>query len=219
MICPETMSVGTYVLGALDAAERLELERHIAWCGFCREELLRLASLPGLLHRVSAEDVIDPLTAVAPPDLPPPPPALPPSPRRIARPRMLLAAAIVVLVVLAGGLVGRQLLADPASQVANSVTWSATDGAYGIDTIAHLSTQPWGTDIQLKMEHLSPGQTCMLVVHSRTGQSETAGWWSTGGGTLASVPGSTSIKLPDIDRVDVVRSDNVVLATLTPASR
>lgn len=247
MRCPETRSIGAYLLGALDPHEHLEMEQHLTECAICRQELVEVAHLPGLLHRLTLEDVT-PQTAAQSlgpmfqPDIivgalpgataPIDPPSLPDATtpitsarsglrrRHLTRSRTLLVAAIIGMVVIAGAMAGRELLADPGQQASSGVTtWSATDAAGGIDTTARLASQPWGTDIRLRMEDLPPGQTCKLVVHARTGAVETAGWWSTNYEAHLSVPASTSIPLSDIDRVDVIRSDNIVLATLTSTTR
>jgi anti-sigma factor RsiW len=52
MTCPEMIAIGAYILGALSLDDRLEMQRHLDDCEACREELLRLAPLPGLLHAV-----------------------------------------------------------------------------------------------------------------------------------------------------------------------
>ena len=44
--------LGVYVLGAIDPAERSQVDRHLSACPDCREELAGLASLPALLRRV-----------------------------------------------------------------------------------------------------------------------------------------------------------------------
>src|SRR5690242_801017 len=49
MTCPMMMSLGVYVLGAADSAERRRLEAHLPGCQECQTELRRLAPLPGLL--------------------------------------------------------------------------------------------------------------------------------------------------------------------------
>jgi hypothetical protein len=57
MTCQVMLSLGPYVLGAADAGERRLVEGHLAGCGVCRDELLRLAPLPGLLARLPAGSV------------------------------------------------------------------------------------------------------------------------------------------------------------------
>jgi hypothetical protein len=57
MECAEArISLGVYVLGAIDPAERALVESHLATCRDCRDELAGLAGLPALLARVSAEE-------------------------------------------------------------------------------------------------------------------------------------------------------------------
>lgn len=243
MRCPETRSIGAYLLGALDPHEHLEMEQHLTECAICRQELVEVAHLPGLLHRLTLEDVTSQTAAqnlgpMFQPDihvgrlpgatalielasLPDATTAITLARSwlkgHLTRSRSVLVAAIIGMVLIAGAIAG---LAEPGQHASSVVTtWSATDAAGGIDTTARLASQPWGTDIRLRMADLPPGQTCKLVVHARTGAAETAGWWSTNYEAHLSVPASTSIPLSDIDRVDVIRSDNIVLATLTSTSR
>jgi hypothetical protein len=53
------ISLGAYVLGALDPADRSALEAHLVTCPACRAELASLAGLPGLLGRLRLDDVAD----------------------------------------------------------------------------------------------------------------------------------------------------------------
>jgi anti-sigma factor RsiW len=57
MMCPETRSIGAYLLGALDPEEQVEMERHLTSCEICRQELIEVAPLPGLMHRLTLDDV------------------------------------------------------------------------------------------------------------------------------------------------------------------
>ncbi len=55
--CPEArVSLGVYVLGAIDPADRALVDAHLTTCNACRDELAGLAGLPALLSRVSAEE-------------------------------------------------------------------------------------------------------------------------------------------------------------------
>lgn len=51
-------SLGSYLVGALDPVERAEVEAHLSACGSCREELASYAGLPGLMSRVTREEVV-----------------------------------------------------------------------------------------------------------------------------------------------------------------
>lgn len=59
MTCPSTVTLGAYLLGALDPQERYEFESHLGGCETCRTELIRLAPLPGMLNQISLEDFAD----------------------------------------------------------------------------------------------------------------------------------------------------------------
>ncbi|MEV7966553.1 zf-HC2 domain-containing protein [Sphaerisporangium sp. NPDC088356] len=51
------MSLGAYMLGALDADEMVQVEAHLATCPDCRAELDEISGLSALLARVSEEDI------------------------------------------------------------------------------------------------------------------------------------------------------------------
>ena len=48
------VQLGIYVLGAISPADRALVVRHLATCPDCRDELVGLAALPGLLLRPPA---------------------------------------------------------------------------------------------------------------------------------------------------------------------
>ena len=65
-----------YVLGALSPEQRKEFEEHLGGCQACRDAVVELAGLPGLLARVPASDLLaveepddDDLVAEPPPSL------------------------------------------------------------------------------------------------------------------------------------------------------
>jgi anti-sigma factor RsiW len=98
--CRESVSLGAYLLGALDPEERVAMEAHVATCPHCTRELLELAPLPGLLRHTPFEEL--PQSAAAaeslsrvreqPPLLPDPlleplpEPALEPAPKALPGP-------------------------------------------------------------------------------------------------------------------------------------
>lgn len=209
MTCPETMSVGAYVLGALDTEERRTTERHLHTCVDCREALLQFAHLPGLLHAVPLEDVEPFETAPPAPSLT----AVHDSAMAVRRKQWVRRALLGAMAVVVLGVIG--VVAWPQ---AGTTTWTATNGVGGIDTTAKLTSRGWGTDIQLQMTDLQPDEHCMLIVHGRDGTTETAGWWASNGRDQAHVPASTSIPLRDIARLEVVTAGDTVLSTMTPTS-
>jgi anti-sigma factor RsiW len=52
-----TMSLGVYLLGALDPLERAEVESHLQKCAECRLELNELAALPSVLDQLTVDDI------------------------------------------------------------------------------------------------------------------------------------------------------------------
>ncbi|TQS24468.1 anti-sigma factor [Microbispora sp. KK1-11] len=114
MTCEEVrISLGAYVLGALDAEETAEVEAHLETCAACRAELAELSGLPPLLARVSAEDieraaappraVLDGVFADAFAAVSASAPAVVTPVRRGRRSRVLLALAASVVVAAVGG--------------------------------------------------------------------------------------------------------------------
>ena len=56
--CTEArLSLGVYVLGAIDPAERSLVDAHLQTCRECRDELAGLAGLPALLARVNPDEI------------------------------------------------------------------------------------------------------------------------------------------------------------------
>jgi anti-sigma factor RsiW len=211
MTCAQMTSLGAYVLGALDGPDRLATEEHLRECARCRDELVRLAPLPGLLAQVSLDElgepegdpVREPVAAWTEPSDDQP---------WWRRTRILASAAAVVAILSAVGIAGLVVVGPSETAAA---TWSTSPTSTGIDATATLSPRGWGTDVDLVMDDLPSRQRCRLVVWSDDGRVETAGWWTTGYSTSAEVPGSTSIDLASIDRMEVHAGDRV-LAVLHP---
>ncbi len=67
-------SLGSYVLGALDASDRAAVEEHLKTCVGCRAELVTFAGLPGLMGRLTAQEAQDGRLRTRPPCCPPPSP-------------------------------------------------------------------------------------------------------------------------------------------------
>ncbi|MGQ0841649.1 anti-sigma factor family protein [Actinokineospora sp.] len=236
MSCPRTTSLGAYLLGALDLAERAEFEAHLAACESCRTELVRLAPLPGLLHRITTADFED----ADPTEDVPTPAALdswarleadqdfaePATPvdevaarrnRGRRRLRVLAAAAVVVVALGVGGVVGYGLLRPPAAPEPVTVSWSATNPTSGAHADVDLIDRAWGTEVRIRLSEVPPGKPCMLVVRDREGNREIAGWWSTGFTPDEEIPGSTSFDLNNIATVEVVTEKTVLVDVPAPA--
>jgi anti-sigma factor RsiW len=232
MTCRNTVSLGAYLLGALDPAERSTYEDHMDTCATCQAELLRLAPLPGLLQRMTPADfdaieaaeledeipdwlslpveaeLVDPLPEEA---------QAPPRQSWLRRHRLALAAAAAVVLLAIGGVVMFQP-PPPQAVIAAPVTWTADDPTTGVHGSVDLVNRAWGTEVRLSMDGVPPGhKICHLIVYSRDGASEVAGKWTAGYyKAITSVPGSTSIKLADIERIEVIAGSGLLIGIPTP---
>lgn len=219
--CIQTVSLGAYVLGALEPVERAAFEAHLASCPACRAELVRLAPLPGLLHQITPEDFLDSAeqTWTTTPDGEPIEPPLPEpasAPRR-RRYWLVAAAAVLALLIGVGGVLGYQAMTKPsttAPPIAQSVTWSAQDPGSGMHADAQLINRAWGTEVRLQLDESPSGKPCKLVVRDRNGGREVAGWWSAGYDTKDIIPGSTSMGITDITHLQIVTDDDKVLVDI-----
>ncbi|HVW43972.1 MAG TPA: zf-HC2 domain-containing protein [Amycolatopsis sp.] len=203
MKCPHTNSIGAHLLGALEPGESLELERHYRTCPHCRDELVRLAPLPGLLQHISPGDTE-------------PPPVR--APLRSSRRTRRLRAAAAALALFAATAVGGYATghATSGTPAAAAVSWSNTvDPAPGMRATAQLSAQPWGTEVRLHLTDPPPGQQCRLVVFTADGRQQTTGWWTTGYYTDADITTSTSLPLTELTRLEVQDTTGTSLAGIT----
>lgn len=225
-------SLGVYVLGAIDPAERGMVDAHLATCRDCRDELAGLAGLPALLARVNQDEVSricadDTVRASA--DERPPGELLgtvlnlADARRRRSRWRFLAVAAAVV--VIAGGLFGGlssmgggtrtvtvPLTQGPAHwdtiQAANDVTGATASIAY--------SHELWGDAFEVLVEHIPVGTTCQLVVVHPDGTRTQAAAWTTARdeGTVW-YAGSTPSTAEPISSFQITANHKVLL-TATP---
>jgi hypothetical protein len=184
-------SLGVYVVGAIDPAERTVVDLHLAGCPDCREELAGLAGLPALLGRVPIEEAEQ--IAGFRPDrtLPGVPPAAGPADgdplnpliarmtqrRRVSRWRNLAAAAAVVLIA-AGAALGAVRIAQPPGGPA--VHWEHVQSttAAGLTADIKYAAQPWGTRLQARVDGIKAGTTCEFWVLDNHGGRWEAGSWT-----------------------------------------
>jgi hypothetical protein len=220
MTCPRTIALGAYVLGALEREERSGLEAHLERCGICRDELDRLAPLPGLLSRLTIDDAE--VLATAEPE---PPKSAAPLERAlfdVARERrrsrlMRVAAVAAALVVAAVAVVSGPLLDGGVDEPA-PLTAAASDPRTGVHGSAELSREPWGTRLELSLAGVRPGEHCRLVARAAGGRSEVAATWRAGDLGTAEVPGAVAIPSERLRSLDVVTADGRVLVRM-PVTR
>ena len=201
MECPEArVSLGVYVLGAIDPAERAQVEGHLATCRDCRDELAGLAALPALLARVTTEEALALAAAEGPPaglaggqEAPPELLGtvidLTAARRRRRRWReasLAVAAALIVAVGVFGGL---RLGSSPApSPIASGVTYAgqpngpwrvATTSAGGMSATVSYRSMGWGTQLAVEVHGIPVGTSCQLWVIGADGHRTLAGGWVT----------------------------------------
>ena len=186
------LSLGVYVLGAIDPAERALVDAHLVPCRDCRDELAGLAGLPALLARVNpdeisritSEDTVRTATDDRPPgeligtvlDL---------AAARRRRTRWRFAAAAAAVVAIAGGLFGglssittTQTVAIPVSP--GDTHWEtveATSAVTGASASVAYSHEMWGDAFEVLVDHIPVGTTCQLwVVHPNGTRTQVAAW-------------------------------------------
>ncbi|MFC6880113.1 MULTISPECIES: anti-sigma factor family protein [Actinomadura] len=237
--CAEArISLGAYVLGALEPAERARLEAHLEACPACRDELAGLAGLPAMLGRVDEAQ----LAQVAGPE----PELLEGLLARAARERRApwrrrppwgpLAVAAAVLLV-AGGLFGgllagigddggrttaRPTPAAPAPAPSGVVSPSppaerlaARDPKTGVKGFALLREKKWGTSVEMYLSGVKKGASCRLLVIARDGRRDMLGSWyvpySKGYGEYH---GSTMFPRDQLFSIEIVSLEGQPLLTL-----
>jgi Putative zinc-finger len=224
-------SLGVYVLGAIDPAERGLVDAHLATCRDCRDELAGLAGLPALLARVNPDEISrisdDGARAVVsdhpPEELLDTVLSLADARRRKNRWRyMSLAAAVVVL---AAGLFGGLKAATSTTNTRTLVVWagpgnwdtaSATNPSTGVSATVAYAHQLWGNSFNVVVDRIPLGTTCqMWVVHPDGTRTQAASWTTARdegkvwyGGSMPSTAGS-------IGKFEIT-AGNKVLVTVMP---
>lgn len=228
MICPVTVRLGVYALGAADAAERALVESHLDTCQVCRAELDRLEPLPGLLARVPVGLIRDdPLPGGRPGQVPAGragrAATMPAGKTRASR-RWRRTAGVAAAAALAGA-AGGFWLARPgtgppragqpaANPPAAAITLSGANPVTHVRVTVTLTATSWGTSIRLRASGLPLDQPCRLIVRSRGGAAEVTGAWDAWRGTPVTIPASTAWRPADIASLRVATaSRNLVTVT------
>jgi len=199
MDCSEArLSLGVYVLGAIDPAERALVDAHLAHCRECRDELAGLAGLPALLARVSKEEAValaadDRRPAWEEDGLEPPDKLvatvldLTAARRRRRRWRESLLGAAAALIIAAGVFAGLRVTSAPppsAQQVlpypgAPSGSWQLAAGqSRGMDATVRYVQMAWGTLLTAKVSGIPEGTTCQIWVIAGGKAPILAGSWT-----------------------------------------
>ena len=219
-------SLGVYVLGAIDPAERTLVDAHLVTCRDCRDELAGLAGLPALLARVNpdeisricADDTVRTVTDDRPPgELIGTVLDLAEARRRRTRWRFLAAAAAVVAI--AGGLFGglrsmgtTQAVVVPFQAVGNWETVHASNIVTGATAAVSYSQRSWGAAFEVLVNHIPVGTTCQLwVVHPDGTRTQVAAWTTAHDEGTVWYPGSMPSTAEPINSFQITANHKVLL--------
>jgi anti-sigma factor RsiW len=212
-----------YVLGSLSAADRREFEAHMANCPACREAVAELSGVPALLSRLDREEVAainesdaaagtGLATAKMSPELLPSLLATVRWRRRRTRVATWAASAAAAAVLAVGVFVGVENQVSTApQQVTASAEPMAQIGTNLLASTVSLSSQRWGTFINMKCVCLAPlnahHDTLAMVVVGRDGAQTRLATWVADPGHTATPAGSISTPINQIAAVQVVSAD------------
>jgi len=228
------LSLGVYVLGAIDPAERALVDTHLVTCRDCRDELAGLAGLPALLARVNPDEISricadDTVRAGAYAGADDRPPEeligtvldLAQARRRRTRWRFLATAAAVVAI--AGGLFGglssistTRTVPIPAS--APGTNWETVEatGSGGVSASVAYSHELWGDAFEVLVDHIPVGTTCQLwVVHPDGTRTQVASWTTAEDEGNVWYSGSMAASAQPISKFQIT-ADHKVLLTAMP---
>ena len=224
-------SLGVYVLGAIDPAERALVDAHLPTCRDCRDELAGLAGLPALLARVNpdeisricADDTVRTVTDDRPPgELIGTVLDLAAARRRRTRWRFLATAAAVVAI--AGGLFGglssmgttRTLVVPVGAGHGSWETVQASSTLTAATASIAYSQQLWGNAFEVLVDQIPVGTTCQLwVVHPDGTRTQVAAWTASRDEGKVWYAGSMASTAEPISSFQIT-ANHQVLMTATP---
>lgn len=215
------VSLGGYVLNALDPGERAEVESHLLTCAICQYELSTLEALPSLLGRLTGDDVtafeiIEPPKLILEQAL-----ATIKNSRRRRRRSTLAAAMISVAAIVIGFIAIEHAGSQPIGRSTGTgaiTSISASNASDGIQATAQLHPEPWGTAINLSLSGVAPNQRCLLLVIDKSGGQEIAGEWQASYRGRADINGATAIQTTNLETLRVVSGAGKILIALNRLS-
>jgi len=207
------LSLGSYVLGSLEPADRAALDAHLPGCPACREELASYAALPALMSRVSIDQVRQPT------------PTVPPTVlnralntvaaertntviqlRRWRRATVLSAAAATIVAVLFGA----TLLHTQTPSPPEGTPLIATAGVSASGS-ASLQAKPWGTALTLQLQGLPQGDSFTAWVTAPNGTRSIAATWTPSPNGRATLTGAANITDTTHAALQIMQGDTTLL--------
>jgi hypothetical protein len=212
--CDITTSIGAYLLGSLEYGEWVTIDQHVRECEECEADVVRLAGLPGLIGKLSVDEVIADVRDQSAPAI-----TMLRSPRTLRKWLATAAVSIAIAGSVAGGLLAR--MTEPPPTAGPSSTWPHTFSLTGsnpttrVSGDASLTAESWGTEIWVKLQGVPGDVQCGLVVRALDGRSVVGGTWSSGNSTAGIwVPASAPFRPPEIASLEVA-TPTKQLITLT----
>ncbi len=223
-------ALAVYVLGAIEPADRDVVDRHLADCASCREELAGLAALPGLLRRISPQDAVPLLdhdtTTPRADDLPSGlvlrQLLVGAGRRRRHHLRASVTAAAAAGLLAGAGVIAGWYAAHPAAPRPRPVAgpapgWAETPGAANprthVSATVRYAARPWGLQLSAQVTGIPVGTRCQLDVISGQGQVTPAGGWIIASGQANWYPASSAVP-PSGVRGFAVASGSRILITV-----
>lgn len=206
-----------YVLGSLPAAQRREFETHMVHCPDCRAAVADLSGVPALLSQLDRDEVAAMDQSGPSPEMSP---KLLPSllatvrwRRRRTRVVTWVASAAAAAVLAIGVFVGLEgWSSTPSQQVTASSEPMAQVGTSLLTSSVAVSSQHWGTSIDLRCVCLAPltahHDTLAMVVVGRDGSQTRLATWVAVPGHTATPAGAISTPVDQIAAVQVVAADS-----------
>jgi anti-sigma-K factor RskA len=226
-------SLGVYVLGAIDPAERSLVDAHLATCRDCRDELAGLAGLPALLARVNPDEVsriqADDTVRASFEERPPDEllgTVLDLAAARRRRNRWRFAAAAAAVVAIAGGLFGGVSAATSTTHTVYAEEFPGGAGQWetaqtasqitGVSANIKYANELWGDNFEILVDGIADGTTCeMWVIHADGSRTQVAGWTVSHDEGKVWYAGSAPVSAQPISSFEIT-AGNKVLLTATP---
>jgi len=224
-------SLGVYVLGAIEPAERAEVDAHLPGCSMCRDEVAGLAGLPALLGRISEEQISQ--VAEPPPTLLEQLLAKAAAERPDRRRQWLSLAVAAVFVLIVGALIGALItpgsggsLTPPVAGSSPKVTTSAPpatqqleersamDPVTKVEAWVGVEDEEWGTALTIRLRGAPKGARCRLYAVAANGHRDAAGAWQYGSRGYEEFHGSTMIARSDLSQIEIVLTNGRRLVTI-----
>ena len=216
-----------YVLGALSPTDRRDFEEHLKGCPACASSVGELAGLPGLMSKVSEEQLNAQVEA-------PPATLLPSLARAVrhehARRRLVVgtaaAAAALLIAVGASAITRPDSPTRPPVAIPSSTPSGTANLALSavipspVTASARLVDMAWGTRIDLTCSYNAKGQfpaggfPYALVVIDRKGVAQQVAAWKALPGRELTVMGASSLSRKDIAAVEVRTLSGLALLRL-----